>query len=226
MNRHHDQVYPDYEAHDGGRIMDDAESGMPEKAFMILHAARKVFLRHGFSTATTDMIQKEAGVSKSTLYAHFRNKEGMFSAVIRWECKRHTRSLQPGLVTGTTLREKLLALAKAYLKLLTQEETVALFRIALEVSTVFPHLAELFYASGPGCLYGFIQELFEQAVQNSELRMTSAEMEPAAQLFAAMVRGNPHLRHLLLPREEFSQEELDAWAVLAVDKFLAAYTEK
>jgi AcrR family transcriptional regulator len=222
MNSHHDQVYPDNEAHGGGET-DYAESGMSEKALVILRAARKVFLAHGFSAATTDMIQKEAGVSKSTLYTHFGNKEGMFSAVIRSECRRHTENMRLKLSSGNTFRDKLLNLAKAYLRVLTKKESVALFRIALEVSAVFPHLAELFYSSAPGCIHGFIQELFEQAVQNGELSITAAEMEPAALLFAAMVRGNPHLRRLLLPWEEFSQDELDAWAVLAVDKFLAAY---
>lgn len=37
------------------------------KALTVLRAARNVFLTHGFS-ATTDMIQREAGVSKSTVY--------------------------------------------------------------------------------------------------------------------------------------------------------------
>jgi hypothetical protein len=33
----------------------------------------KVFLAHGFSAAATDMVQREAGVSKSTVYAHYAN---------------------------------------------------------------------------------------------------------------------------------------------------------
>src|SRR3546814_9810578 len=41
------------------------------KALTVLRAARTVFLTHGFSAATTDMIQREAGVSKSTVYAHY-----------------------------------------------------------------------------------------------------------------------------------------------------------
>ncbi|MDR1274837.1 MAG: TetR/AcrR family transcriptional regulator [Candidatus Accumulibacter sp.] len=226
MTGKHGRRRPDDETRNGRETTGDAESAMPEKALVILRAARKVFLAHGFSAATTDMIQKEAGVSKSTLYAHFGNKEGMFSAVIRSECKRHTEDMRLKLSFGNTLREKLLNLAKAYLRVLTKKEAVALFRIALEVSTVFPRLAELFYSSAPGCIHGFIRELFEQAVQNGELRISPTEMESAALLFAAMVRGNPHLRHLLLPWEEFSQDELDAWAVLAVDRFLLAYTAK
>ncbi|MDB9680909.1 TetR/AcrR family transcriptional regulator, partial [Acinetobacter baumannii] len=39
-----------------------------EKDQKILDAATKFFLIHGFSGTTTDMIQKEAGVSKATMY--------------------------------------------------------------------------------------------------------------------------------------------------------------
>ena len=38
------------------------ETELSGKALKVLQAARKVFLTHGFSAATTDMIQREAGV--------------------------------------------------------------------------------------------------------------------------------------------------------------------
>src|SRR3546814_1070545 len=55
------------------------------KALTVLRAARNIFLTHGFSAATTDMIQREAGVSKSTVYAHYANKE---------RSEEHTSELQ------------------------------------------------------------------------------------------------------------------------------------
>ncbi|MFY0080494.1 TetR/AcrR family transcriptional regulator, partial [Acinetobacter baumannii] len=57
-----------------------------EKDQKILEAATKFFLIHGFSGTTTDMIQKEAGVSKATMYGCFKNKEAMFAAVIERKC--------------------------------------------------------------------------------------------------------------------------------------------
>jgi Transcriptional regulator len=57
------------------------------KAYTVLRAARKIFLTYGFSGATTDMIQREAAVSKSTVYAHYANKEALFIAVVEAECR-------------------------------------------------------------------------------------------------------------------------------------------
>ncbi|MEI8618048.1 TetR/AcrR family transcriptional regulator [Pseudoalteromonas sp. B193] len=64
-----------------------SELELGAKARTVLQAARKIFLTHGFNGATTDMIQREAGVSKSTVYAHFTNKETLFLAVIKVNAK-------------------------------------------------------------------------------------------------------------------------------------------
>ncbi|KHN55166.1 hypothetical protein OI70_14620 [Dickeya fangzhongdai] len=52
------------------------------KARQALEAACKIFLTDGFSAATTDMIQREAHVSKSTVYAHYQTKEPLFIAML------------------------------------------------------------------------------------------------------------------------------------------------
>ncbi|MDX3660333.1 TetR/AcrR family transcriptional regulator [Streptomyces sp. ID05-26A] len=52
--------------------------GRPEKRRAIMHAARKVFGRDGYSRAGVDAIAAEAGVSKRTIYNHFTDKEQLF----------------------------------------------------------------------------------------------------------------------------------------------------
>jgi hypothetical protein len=123
---------------------------------------------------------------------------------------------------GKTIQEKLASLAKSYLDILLREETVALYRIVLEVSTVFPHLAKLFYTSGPHSANRVIQKILEMAIDNGELDIPRSETLPAAQLFAAMVRGEPFHFYTLLGMD-FPQKDLEAWISLAVDTFLAAY---
>lgn len=204
------------------------DSGLPvwetsEKALAILQAARKVFFEYGFFAATTDMIQREAKVSKSTLYQYFKNKEGMFGAVIRWTCRHHIENARLEPVTGDTLRERLTSIAASYLGLLLQDESIALFRIIIEVSRCFPHLSELFYGTGPAAFHKAVQQVLAQAVEDGELRLSDNEIVPASLLFVSMVRGEPFLLHLLFPHKYFSQEEVDGWIARAVDGFLAAY---
>lgn len=55
---------------------------LPKKASKILDAATQEFLKHGYAGATIDQIAATAGVSKPTVYSHFRNKEELFSVLI------------------------------------------------------------------------------------------------------------------------------------------------
>ena len=49
----------------------------------IVTGARRYFLAHGFRSVTMDDIARELGMSKKTLYAHFKGKVALVSAVIR-----------------------------------------------------------------------------------------------------------------------------------------------
>src|SRR3546814_1130877 len=57
------------------------------------------------------MIQREAGVSKSTVYAHYANKEALFTAVIEAECASFTNTVhgiefRPGKLRETLRSEE------------------------------------------------------------------------------------------------------------------------
>ena len=103
-----------------------SELELGAKARTVLHAARKIFLIHGFNGATTDMIQREAGVSKSTVYAHFANKEILFLAVIKSECEIFTASIDNITFKPGNLTENLRRLGHAYLQIALSETAMAL----------------------------------------------------------------------------------------------------
>ena len=52
------------------------------KAQEILQAARGVFIAKGFEAASMDAVAREAGVSKATVYAHFKSKSDLFAAMM------------------------------------------------------------------------------------------------------------------------------------------------
>jgi AcrR family transcriptional regulator len=70
-------------------------------------AARKVFFDHGYERTSMAMIIKAAGISKTTLYARYANKEDLFRATLaytldyignkRLTSERDTDDLQLGL---------------------------------------------------------------------------------------------------------------------------------
>ncbi|MEO0988004.1 MAG: TetR/AcrR family transcriptional regulator [Cyanobacteria bacterium J06639_14] len=54
-----------------------------EKARAILDGAFQVFMAQGYAAASMDRIAATAGVSKSTLYSNFQDKEGLFLALMQ-----------------------------------------------------------------------------------------------------------------------------------------------
>lgn len=55
------------------------------KKDQIAQAALAIFLQHGIKGTSVDMVVKEAGVSKPTVYNHFQDKSQLFEYVVqRW----------------------------------------------------------------------------------------------------------------------------------------------
>lgn len=58
------------------------ESSRAQNRQRILHAASEVFAKDGFETATMKCISELCGITKVTVYAHFRDKACLFRAVM------------------------------------------------------------------------------------------------------------------------------------------------
>lgn len=60
-----------------------SDTVLETKAEAILAGALQEFLENGYKGTSVDRLAKAAGVSKPTLYNHFKDKEDLFSAVIK-----------------------------------------------------------------------------------------------------------------------------------------------
>ncbi|WP_244542753.1 TetR/AcrR family transcriptional regulator [Devosia crocina] len=88
---------------------------------MLVAAARRLFIAHGYADTSTPDISEEAGVSRGALYHQFADKRALFEAVITseaeavaWEIERATPEHNNGnahLITG----------AQAYLQAMGKE---------------------------------------------------------------------------------------------------------
>ncbi len=194
-----------------------------EKRQAILKAATTVFLAHGFSAATTDMIQRQAGVSKATVYACFPNKEALFAAVIEHECAAMTetvRAIEPA--TGD-IAKTLSDIGLSYLQFLLSATGLALFRVIVAEAPRFPELARHFYLAGPRVTTTMVAERLAQAARRGEIDIQTVGIEAAASLFISLLRGDGQLECLTHPDTQPSAEQLDRRVRLAVMTFLGAF---
>ncbi|MHC3124658.1 TetR/AcrR family transcriptional regulator [Acinetobacter sp. GN11] len=198
-----------------------------EKDQKILDAATKFFLTHGFSGTTTDMIQKEAGVSKATMYGCYKNKEVMFAAVIERQCTNMQEQIILVETKAENLRSALTEIGKTYLRFILSHSGLAFFRVCIAEAVRFPELSEKFFQVGPQRLANIIAGYLEKSAKNDEIELNSSS-EIAANIFLSLLRSDAHLKCLTHPNFLISDSEISSWVEYAVDLFMKNinYNEK
>ena len=198
-------------------------AAVDDKAAAVLAGARSVFLAHGFSAATTDMIQQAAGVSKATVYARYATKEALFIAVIEAECERFLGTVRATVVRPLKLRDALEAMAQAYLKVVLSPAGLALYRTVVGEAPRFPALARQFYLVGPHGFNDIVERFLEAAAHRGELDVSSVGLEMATIHFVNLVRGEAQMQCLTHPEAVPAQAQFDQWSTAAVTTFLRAF---
>ena len=194
-----------------------------DKAAAVLAGARSVFLTHGFSAATTDMIQQAAGVSKATVYARYPTKEALFNAVVEAECARFLGEVRATEIRSRKLHDVLAALAQAYLRLVLSPDILALYRAVIGEAPRFPALARQFYLVGPHGFNGIVERRLEESAARGEVDFSSVGLEMAAIHFVNLVRGEAQMQCLTHPGSVPSQAQCDQWTTAAVTTFMRAF---
>jgi AcrR family transcriptional regulator len=77
----------------------------------ILREATEKFVAAGYAAVSMQQIADAAGVTKATLYHHFRDKEDLFLEVMRLAMRRAQDQLAAAAASGSTLRDQLIAVA-------------------------------------------------------------------------------------------------------------------
>jgi AcrR family transcriptional regulator len=186
----------------------------------ILDAARRVFLRAGYS-ASMDLVAAEAGVSKQTVYNHFGSKEGLLRAIV----DRASRDLVEVLAERDGARADpvatLEAIARRFLDMLLAPSHVALHRMLVAEAPRFPDLAREIYLGGPAHAARELAHYLAQETRKGTLAVTDPTL--AAEQFFGALCGHLHLRALLSPRDAPTEAEIERAIGHAVSSFLGAH---
>jgi len=84
-----------------------ADSASESTRNTILGAARKRFLRFGPRKTTMDEVAREAGCSRTTLYAHFRNMEDLYGSLLQQDAEDFIREAESVLESAASARRKI-----------------------------------------------------------------------------------------------------------------------
>ncbi|MGB3535701.1 MAG: TetR/AcrR family transcriptional regulator [Microcoleaceae cyanobacterium] len=113
------------------------------KAEQILNGAMPEFLRHGYDCTSMDKIAKSAGVSKQTLYSHFCDKDGLFTALVERIASEKFKIVWSQPLQGKP-DQVLRSLAQRVLNNINDPEYVCFIRLITAESGKRPDLCEVF----------------------------------------------------------------------------------
>jgi AcrR family transcriptional regulator len=195
------------------------------KVGQILSAARELFLNAGYGNTSMDAVAKHAGVSKSTLYAHFENKEQLFGAVVGTVRQR----LHDALTSVSTTDERdiskmLCQIGTQFMQHVTDPTSLTIFRVVIGELNTFPELGREMYQSGQIVIGGLMAEFFRQWTDAGLLAVDDPWL--AARQFLALVKGDLQFRCLCDIEQHPTQPEIKRNIEAAVAMFLAYYGPK
>ena len=119
-----------------------------EKAETILKGAMEEFLSKGYVGTSMDSIVASVGISKPTLYNHFKSKEILFEAILKRIVEQIFQGSNEKFFLKGPLAPALLEFAKRYSKVILQPELISLHRLIAGEAQRFPELGMLYYSSG------------------------------------------------------------------------------
>lgn len=183
--------------------------------------AERVFLDHGFTDTTMQMIASRAGASKETLYRHFAGKEALFAEIV--SC-RAAQIFRPESASARDGRPRIVLanLGLSLLRMMLQGDARSLFRVVVAEAPRAPDLGVIFYTRGPGTVLDRLTTYLRAASAKGQLHCRQPAR--AANLFVGAVTANLHVQVLVAPpAQPISEADMRAHVRGAVAMFLARY---
>jgi TetR/AcrR family transcriptional regulator, mexJK operon transcriptional repressor len=194
------------------------------KGALILDTARQMFLERGYDATSLDDVAAASGVSKTTVYNNFKDKEGLFSAVVLAVTERAEQiisELAATLNADVPLAARLTAVARALAYGVLNPAVVQLRRLAIAEALRFPGIVTAYWERAPARTLALLTESFTQLAARGELDID--DPAAAAAIFAYAVLGPYQDQALLQPDRPLARADLDQHVSQVVAAFLRAY---
>lgn len=176
----------------------------------IVAAGRKLFFAHGFAAVSTDMLAREARLSKATLYQHFDNLSDLLVEVLTTEGQRIGEREVPRCETWPEFRDAVVAYGAGLLRFLNDPEVIRFSQLIHEEARRHPEVAERFYRAAYGASQRLITAMIRRGVDAGYLVGVGKPAEAAEQLLGMWTSRRWTRAIMGLSRRPFPRPE--AWA--------------
>ena len=193
-----------------------------EKHAQILASARGIFIKLGFERASVDLIASQAGVSKATVYNHFKDKNALFLQCLREYPKAMEEDISAILRNESgNIEDILQMIGERFLKFLLSPQAMSIHRLFVSEVLRFPELGRAFFEKGPLRMRKKLADFLQLWHDRGKLRIEDPDLAAAQFLTLChldlLIRME--LRIIPLP----TNEEIRSKVQTAVRFFLRGY---
>lgn len=190
----------------------------------ILCTAARIFARDSFHGASIDLIASEAGVSRQTIYNHYKDKEALLSAVVDAALESINANLFEVLVTfpenGDDLENRLASFAvRLNLNCLHNNNGAFLRRLIQNEGPHLPDLLQSFRNEGPAKILSTIAACMARLALSGHLDTTDPDL--AARHFMALI--NADVNFFALSGGKADEQQMEQGAINGVRTFMRAF---
>lgn len=191
-----------------------------DKREEVLDIASETFRVKGYDGTSINVMAREAGISKESIYRYFGSKEDLFLAVVERELSVYRQGMLETVSSfeGKSLRDALHAVADATLKVASNERTLALRRLVFQMAATGSKVGNHYFSAGPAIAYENLLKLFRYYQPDNPYTV-----EKLSGYFISMV-----LHRVMLQREcgvlpPLDEAEIRRRSLETVDDFLSAF---
>ncbi len=138
-------------------------------------AARKVFSRKGYHTATMDDIARTAGIAKGTIYQYIRHKDDLVAMLAEEEMNSILAQLQEISASQPTATLRLRSGVSVLLEQVLEYQKTGLAVMMRDIYGVKGKVREKVYEQKQKILL-FFSEVFDEGIRQGEFRKIDADM--------------------------------------------------
>lgn len=193
----------------------------PDKRAAILVAAKKLFTAQGLPGTSMEGIAAEAGVSKLTVYSHFKGKEELFRETVFAKCNEHWPEVLFDTNARHSFSERLRGIGRGFLDLVFSEDVLCMYRLMAAQTESPSEFGRLFWEFGPERTLVRFAQVLEVAHQAGELEV--ADAREAASQFFVLLKGEHHIKTLVGASPALGAAARARHVETVIEIFLRAY---
>jgi TetR/AcrR family transcriptional regulator, cholesterol catabolism regulator len=168
----------------------------------IIQKTAEIYFRYGIKSVTMDDLAGELGISKKTLYQHFKDKEHVVEEVVQYLISIQEEGIRDALTQpNTTAIDKLMLMSLFFARFLKNSNPV----LSYDLQKYYPAIWEKVETFKREAIFTHIFENLQQGIQE-ELYREDLNAEIIAKVFIS--RMEMHQTALWRPLEKFSLEEV------------------